>query len=135
MHYDEAKARLAPYNCEFIKAFSMDAVKNFKDNSLDFVFIDGNHTFEYAINDIAEWGKKVRPGGIISGHDFWNSADGFGYLRLPLEEFIKHLTPADQRKVCQGKDAVLAWTKTNNINPWFLTGKDDMSSWFWVKND
>ena len=43
--YKKAKERLVPYNCEFLKAFSMDAVKKIEDESLDFVFIDGNHSF------------------------------------------------------------------------------------------
>ena len=132
-HYEECKSRLAPYNCELIKAFSMDAVKNFKDDSLDFVFIDGNHSFEYVVNDIAEWSKKVRVGGIVSGHDFWTSAEGFGYKRLDLDLFIKNLTPREKIQLCQVKDAVLAWTHTNKITPWFLTAADDLSSWFWVK--
>ena len=132
--YEEAKVRLSPYNCELIKKYSMDAVKDFEDESLDFVFIDGNHTFEYVINDIAEWSKKIRPGGIISGHDFWNSADGFGHLRLDIDRFIKNLNPVDKVKVCQVKDAVLSWTQTNKINPFFVTGADDLSSWFWIKD-
>lgn len=48
----------------------MEAVKSFRDKSLDFVYIDGNHTLPYIINDIIEWSKKVRMGGIISGHDY-----------------------------------------------------------------
>ena len=50
--YAQAQARLKPFNCEFVKKFSMDAVKDFKDNSLDFVYIDGNHAFEFVVNDI-----------------------------------------------------------------------------------
>ena len=68
--YAAAQVRLAKYNCEFVKKMSMEAVKNFNDNSLDFVYIDGNHDYQYVVNDIAEWSKKVKPGGIVSGHDY-----------------------------------------------------------------
>jgi predicted O-methyltransferase YrrM len=132
-HYEVAKARLAPYNCELIKGFSRDAAKNFKDNSLDFVFIDANHSFEAVIEDIAIWTKKVKPGGIISGHDFWNSSEGYGYIKLDIERFVKGLTPEEKIKICQVKDAVIAWTNTNKISPWYLTGADDCSCWFWIK--
>ncbi|KKS11054.1 MAG: hypothetical protein UU66_C0030G0004 [Parcubacteria group bacterium GW2011_GWB1_41_5] len=126
--YKKAKERLVPYNCEFLKAFSVDAVKKIEDESLDFVFIDGNHSFEYAIEDIAAWSKKVRVGGIISGHDFWNSEE------TPTKHlYIQNPTPFEKMRLCQVKDAVLAWTKTNKIKPWFVTGLDDCSSWFWVK--
>ena len=125
----KAKERLANCNCEFIKAYSMDAVKNFTDNSLDFVYIDANHTFEFALNDIVEWSKKVKVGGIISGHDYWNSGDVH-----TRHLHIKNPTPLEKIKLCQVKDAVNAWTKTNQINPWFVTGLDDCSSFLWVKN-
>ena len=121
--YEQAKARLAKFNIEFVKKTSMEAVKDFNDNSLDFVFIDGNHTFEYVVNDISQWEKKVKPGGIISGHDYWNS------------ENVKHLwanvtEPVQIRKLCQVQTVVNAWTSANKINPWFLT-KD--RTWFYIK--
>src|SRR3972149_7377656 len=68
--FRKAQKLLAPYNCELIKKFSMDAVKDFEDNSLDFVYIDGNHHFDYVAQDIINWAKIVRPGGIVSGHDY-----------------------------------------------------------------
>jgi hypothetical protein len=57
-------------NYKFIKEFSVDAVKHFEDNSLDFVYIDGNHAEPYVSQDIEMWTKKVRKGGIVSGHDY-----------------------------------------------------------------
>ncbi len=119
---EKAKGRLSPYNCEFIKAFSMDAVKNFKDNSLDGVFIDGNHSFQYVINDISEWSKKVKVGGIISGHDYWSS-----YLTKVA------LNQEEKIKLCQVDEAVKGWTKANKIQPWFIMVDDKCPSWFWVK--
>ncbi|HUS89913.1 MAG TPA: class I SAM-dependent methyltransferase [Desulfosporosinus sp.] len=69
-NYDRAKKRLSQYNCEFIPKSSTDAVKDFADNSLDFIYIDANHKFEYVVADLAAWYPKVRNGGIISGHDY-----------------------------------------------------------------
>lgn len=66
----EARNRLAPYNCKIIKKTSMEAVKDFKPNSIDFVFIDGSHEYEYVYEDIVEWTKIVRTGGIVCGHDY-----------------------------------------------------------------
>jgi predicted O-methyltransferase YrrM len=121
--YEFAKNRLKNFNCEFVRKTSMEAIKDFNDNSLDFVFIDGNHTFEYVVNDIAEWEKKVKPGGIISGHDFWNS-DDLKTVWATVE------TPRQKMKLCQVQDAILAWTNTNEIKPWFVT-KD--RCWFYFK--
>lgn len=62
--------RLKPYDCKIIKKFSIDAVNDFKDRSLDFVYIDGNHEYNYIKQDIEQWSEKVRKGGIVAGHDY-----------------------------------------------------------------
>jgi hypothetical protein len=38
----------------------MDALNDFEDDSLDFVYIDGNHEFPYVAEDLFHWSKKVR---------------------------------------------------------------------------
>ncbi|CAE8627582.1 unnamed protein product, partial [Polarella glacialis] len=38
--------------------------------SVDLVFIDGDHSYEGAASDIAAWWPTVRPGGILAGHDY-----------------------------------------------------------------
>ncbi len=48
----------------------MDALADFEDESLDFVYIDGNHAAPWVDDDIREWSKKVRKGGVVSGHDY-----------------------------------------------------------------
>ena len=70
---------MAPYsNYEVIKKYSMDAVKDFEDNSIDFVYIDANHEDPYVTQDITEWTKKVKSGGIVAGHDYiTKELDGF----------------------------------------------------------
>src|SRR5258705_3022397 len=45
-YYLEAKERLKDYKFTFVKKYSMDAVKDYADNSLDFVYIDGAHDFK-----------------------------------------------------------------------------------------
>ncbi len=72
--YAEAKARLAPYKTQLIRKYSLEAVNDFTNNSLDFVYIDGGHRFDDVMQDIIGWTKKVKKGGIISGHDYVPSA-------------------------------------------------------------
>jgi predicted O-methyltransferase YrrM len=81
-NFREAKERLAPYKCTIIRAFSLKAVHNFEDNSLDFVYIDGNHRLEYVVSDLVEWTKKVKPGGIVAGHD-WIRLKDQHYSHVP----------------------------------------------------
>ena len=56
--------------CELIRKTSMEAIEDFKDESLDFVYIDGHHGFRYVAEDLCEWTLKVKKGGIVSGHDY-----------------------------------------------------------------
>lgn len=122
--YEQAKKQLAPFtNHEIIKEFSMDAVKRFEDSSLDFVYIDANHEEPYITEDIVEWSKKVKSGGIVSGHDY----------------FMHKRRPNNQYKIIE---ATQKYTKDNNIKLWFVFGlsaevpgfiRDESRSWFWVK--
>lgn len=112
-----ARETLAEYDCTIIKEWSMDAVKTIENGSLDFVWIDASHDFQSVTNDVAEWGKKVRVGGIIAGHDFYRSLNSKLYVQV--------------------KDAIQGWTYAYGIHPWFVM-KDDRHvsrgiSYMWVK--
>lgn len=52
-----------------IKSTSVDASKTFEDKSLDFVYLDGSHTYNDLCNDITHWLPKIKKDGIIAGHD------------------------------------------------------------------
>jgi hypothetical protein len=66
-----ASKRLAKYKnrVRFIRKKSQDASKVIKEQ-IDFVYIDGDHSYEGVSGDIATWFFKVRDGGIIGGHDY-----------------------------------------------------------------
>jgi predicted O-methyltransferase YrrM len=49
---------------------SLVAAASFADASVDLVFIDARHEYEPCLADIRAWLPKVRPGGIIAGHDY-----------------------------------------------------------------
>ena len=69
--YTSACNRLASFpNQTFIIKKSEDAINDIPDN-IDFVYIDGNHDYDYVLNDIKLYYSKVRHGGIIGGHDIW----------------------------------------------------------------
>jgi len=109
-HFATAQKRLENYNHEFIKKLSMDAVKQFEPNSLDFVFIDANHYFEWVVNDIIYWSRIVKPGGIVFGHDY---SDQF---------HVKH--------------AVHAYMNAYKVHPWFVLHKKGLiDNWMFIRQD
>jgi len=49
---------------------SLDASNKFADSTLDFVYVDGCHQYESVLQDMSIWWPKIRPGGILAGHDY-----------------------------------------------------------------
>ena len=93
--------------CQLIRKPSMDAVKEFEDNSLDFVYIDGNHLFKYVADDMCEWWKKVKKGGVMCGHDYTDT---------------EHL--GRRWQLIQAKFVVDAFTEANHISNWYVLGAE-----------
>ena len=114
-NYEKAVEILKPYDVEFIRSYSSTAVGLFDDGALDFVYIDANHEWPYIAQDLYCWDKKVRSGGIISGHDY-------------------EIVPRSDGK-CHVKSALLGYTDAFNIDEWFVYGTGDgrVGSWYWVK--
>jgi len=108
--YLEAKNRLDPYNVELIKKTSMSASFDFENDSLDFIYLDGCHNFDYIMNDLIMWVPKVKVGGIVAGHDYYDFYQA-GVI-----------------------DAVKAYTSNHNIFQWYVT-REKEPSFFWVKKE
>lgn len=53
-----------------MRCTSLQAVLKFTDGMFDFVFLDGDHSYDAMCDDIASWHRLVKPGGWISGHDY-----------------------------------------------------------------
>lgn len=88
---ESARKRLAPYpNVTVIKKNSIDAAKEVTDNSLDFVFIDADHTYNAVKEDLKAWVPKVRVGGIVAGHDYYIFRSGNRGVVQAVDEFIKN---------------------------------------------
>ena len=74
--FKEVNSMLSQFGdrAKLIRKFSKDACKDFEDESLDFIFIDGSHEFEDCYNDIINWYPKVKKNGVIMGHDWYHSS-------------------------------------------------------------
>lgn len=108
-------------NYRLIEKMSVDAAKDFDDESIDAVYIDGNHRLEFVVADINAWLPKIRKGGIISGHDYTK-------IKQPTNTHVYQ--------------ALNAYTDAYEIKPWFVLGqkamipgeaRDRLRSWAFVK--
>ena len=90
--YESTVKLLKPFpKAHIVKKFSIDAVKDFSDGSLDFVYIDGNHEYKYVKEDIEIWAPKVHKGGIVAGHDWYVTPTGnHGVINAVSEYVSKH---------------------------------------------
>ena len=72
-HFSENLTRAGLLSCITVhRSSSVDAAKEFADDSADFIFIDATHTHDAVSQDIAAWWPKVRAGGLLAGHDYPN---------------------------------------------------------------
>ena len=58
---------------------SVEAAPDFADESIDIVFLDGDHSYAGCLADLRAWWPKVRPGGWLGGHDYANPDPRFRY--------------------------------------------------------
>lgn len=78
--------RFAGERAKIIRKDSCNAARDIPDGSLDFVFIDADHSYEGSKADIEAWVRKVKPGGLLSGHDYGNTQfPKFGVTRSVSE--------------------------------------------------
>ena len=70
---------------------SEEASKLFKDEELDFVYVDANHTYKAIKEDLGLWYSKVKKGGVFAGHDYLEgelSEGNFG-VKTAVDEMVK----------------------------------------------
>ena len=70
--------RFAEKRRHIMRKGSLEAAKLVADSSLDFAFIDADHTYEAVNADLYAWYPKVCVGGVICGHDYGHPRDRRG---------------------------------------------------------
>lgn len=77
---------------EIHRAYSSDAVTSFADGQLDWIYIDGLHSYDGVISDLTLYKDKVKPDGLIVGHDYTNHVKargmGFGVVEA-VNDFVR----------------------------------------------
>lgn len=74
--------RTQPFaNIRHARMTSQNAVTQFDDASLDFVYVDGDHRYEAVKDDLTLYLPKLRKGGVMAGHDL-----SFNSVQLALKD-------------------------------------------------
>jgi hypothetical protein len=107
----ETRRKTAGYNVRIMQDYSMNAVREIPEGSLGFVYVDGHHAFDWVAQDLIEWSKRVRSGGIISGDDYYHFKKSWAGV----------------------VEAVNAYTDAHRIAPWFLIDAPRSIDFFWIK--
>ena len=74
-----------------IKNKSENVANNFQNESIDFIYIDGNHQYQAVKKDLELYYPKIKINGIISGHDYEISEKTFHIkgVKKAVNEFFK----------------------------------------------
>lgn len=95
------------FDCaEIWRAHSVNASKHFENESLDFVYLDADHKYEPVRADIQAWWPKIKPGGILAGHDYIAKShiEEFGVIKA-VDEFRE----ANNLPLCKTDEAFATW--------------------------
>lgn len=78
---------------------SAEVLQQFPDGYFDWVYIDGNHYYDYVSEDLSLSRKKVKPGGFITGDDYnWGTQNGHP-VKQAIQDFVKREKLVDQLTV------------------------------------
>ena len=76
-------------NVSIIELFSLEASKKFPDNYFDYIYIDGEHTYEAVTKDLECWFPKLKNKGLLFGDDYyWREEDNSLSLHKAYQDFI-----------------------------------------------
>jgi len=87
--YDAYMKRMSSYGDRHVhyRMTSDEAVSHFEDESLDFIFIDGLHTYDQVLKDCRNYYPKLKKNGMFAGHDYFAIED----VRKAVDEFAKEV--------------------------------------------
>lgn len=98
---------------EIVRESSENASKLFKNNSLDWVYIDADHSYEGVSKDLVTWGEKIKIGGFMCGHDWTTKPTKKGGVIFGVNRAVEEY-------VLKNKFELLGITNENNFKSFVL---------------
>jgi predicted O-methyltransferase YrrM len=120
--HEACRRRLDPFGTrsQIIVGTSPKAAHRFADGSLDFVYLDGDHSYAGVTADLEAWHAKVRAGGLLAGHDYKNR--GLNISRLMT-------VPGDTRGANEVRKAVDDYVAAHGLDL-HTTTREKCPSWY-----
>lgn len=77
-----------------LKMTSLQALGHFRDESVDLVYVDGDHSYESVLSDLTQWWRKIRSGGYLAGHDIVCPGEQKGGWGQTIQPAVRHFVTA-----------------------------------------
>jgi len=89
--YEQVRRRFSKHigrgQVKIHRSRSSEIADVFEDHYFDWVYIDGNHLFEYVLQDLKLYFPKVRPGGMLMGDDYGPGGWWEGGVKKAVDQF------------------------------------------------
>ena len=130
-NYQITIARLARFESrtEILRMRSETAVNFVPNKSCDFIYLDANHSYAAVWNDLNLWFPKLRVGGTMSGHDYFDALADERFEPI-LAKGVGDLSP--EKLTSYGvKSAVKRFA--NILRTQIRTTQEDLPTWYFTK--
>ena len=93
--FQGVQSRFSSYpNVQFHRAYSKNAVDELRSNQFDWIYIDGNHYYDFVLEDLQLYSSLIKPGGFLTGDDYkWTSPELNG--DLPVKRAVQDFVAAN----------------------------------------
>lgn len=92
--YEAVRLRFEPHirsgQVKIHRGFSSPVLQGFPDDYFDWVYIDGNHTYEFVLQDLEVSLQKTTPGGLITGDDYGDGGWWQGGVKKAVDAFVQN---------------------------------------------
>ena len=130
-HYQLVRQRMAAHSnrVRILRMLSLDAARTVTDGSLDFIYVDANHSYRATLSDLRAWYPKVRPGGLISGHDYFDARADAEFE--PIRSELTQSLPKEELTSYGVKSAVDEFVGPLNVE--LLVTEESEPTWYFRK--
>jgi len=85
---EKFKGEIAAGQAVMHRKLSEETAQEFADEYFDWIYIDGDHQYEFVKKDLESFYPKVKAGGLIAGDDYDDAGWWQGGVKKAVDEFL-----------------------------------------------